>query len=125
MHRIDFDWLIADIKNKTVERPNKATSGTLSGHAAGEPFEKCVYHMLKDKYPDCVFKQYEYLNDIYLRNPKHITVEQKYALMESPTALFLLSRGDRATENGLRKISSKRNRMIRRTSFTMKMVSTI
>lgn len=97
MHRIDFDRLVADIKNKTVERPNKATSGTLSGHAAGEPFEKCVYHMLKDKYPDCVFKQYEYLNDIYLRNPKHITVEQKYALMESPTALFLLSRGDRAT----------------------------
>ena len=48
-------------------------------------------------FPQSVYKQYEYLNDIYLRNPKHITVEQRYALLESPTALFLLSRGDKAT----------------------------
>lgn len=41
--------------------------------------------------------QYEYLNDIFLRHPKHITLEQKHALIESPTALFLLSRSDAAT----------------------------
>ena len=94
---VDFSAVVSSMKNQVVDRPNKATSGTLSGHAAGEPFEKCVYHKLKEMYPQSVYKQYEYLNDIYLRNPKHITVEQRYALLESPTALFLLSRGDKAT----------------------------
>ena len=98
MNKIDFATVISSIKNQKVDRPNKATSGTLSGHAAGEPFEKCVYHKLKEMYPQNIFKQYEYLNDIYLRNPKHITVEQRYALLDSPTALFLLSRGDKATK---------------------------
>lgn len=97
MNRIDFESLITSIGNQKVERPNKASSGTLSGHAAGEPFEKSVYHMLKGMYPDHIFKQYEYLNDIYLRHPKHITVEQRHALFDSPTALFLLSRSDKAT----------------------------
>lgn len=97
MSKIDFDQLVSEMKNQTVERPNKADAGTLSGHAAGEPFEKRVYHYLKAEYPDKIFKQYEYLNDIYLRHPKHITLEQRYALFNSPTALFLISRGDKAT----------------------------
>ncbi|WP_369832902.1 HincII family type II restriction endonuclease [Fibrobacter intestinalis] len=59
--------------------------------AAGEPFEKCVYHKLKQLYPNNIYKQFEYLNDIYLKHPKHISLEQRYALMNSPTALFLLS----------------------------------
>ncbi|MCQ2976227.1 MAG: HincII family type II restriction endonuclease [Bacteroidales bacterium] len=83
---------------KTVERPNKNTNGTLSGHAAGEPFEKNVYHYLKDKYPQNIYKQYEFLNDLYLKNPLKITAEQRYALFDSPTILFLLSRGKDATE---------------------------
>lgn len=98
MRKIDFEELVSSMKNEIVDRPNMASAGTLSGHAAGEPFEKCVYHKLKKKYSSCIFKQYEFLNDIYLRHPKHITVEQRYALMDSPTAMFLLSRGDKATK---------------------------
>ena len=98
MSRIDFKAFVYEMKGQKVDRPNKASSGTLSGHAAGEPFEKCVYQKLKAMYPQNIFKQYEYLNDIYLKNPKHITVEQRYALLESPTALFLLSRGGKATK---------------------------
>ena len=98
MKKEDFEKLTKGMKNQRVERPNKASAGTLSGHAAGEPFEKCVYKILKQKYPNNIFKQYEYLNDIYLRHPKHITVEQKYALFDSPTALFLLNRGNKATK---------------------------
>lgn len=97
MSKVDFSACISKIKNQKVDRPNKATAGTLSGHAAGEPFEKKVYHILKEMYPSCIYKQYEYLNDIYLKHPRHITVEQRYALLDSPTALFLLSRGDKAT----------------------------
>lgn len=86
------------MKGQEVDRPNKSSSGTLSGHAAGEPFEKRVYHQLKTKYPNKIFKQYEFLNDLYRRNPQHITVEQRYELFESPTMLFLLSRGEKATK---------------------------
>lgn len=98
MCNIDYAEVINQMINQEVERPNKAISGTLSGHAAGEPFEKTVYYMLKEKYKDKIFKQYEYLNDIFLKNPKYITLEQRNSLFDSPTALFLLSRGDKATK---------------------------
>lgn len=98
MSKLDLKKLTYEIRGKKVDRPNKATSGALSGHAAGEPFEKCVYQNLKTFYPEKIFKQHEYLNDIYLKNPKHITIKQRYALLDSPTALFLLSRGDKATK---------------------------
>ena len=61
MSKVDFKALVSEMRNQVVERPNKVSSGTLSGHAAGEPFEKKVYHILKEKYPTKIFKQYEYL----------------------------------------------------------------
>ncbi|MDE5773298.1 MAG: HincII family type II restriction endonuclease [Muribaculaceae bacterium] len=96
MSDLDFNYILNKMKNQEVDRPNKSTSGTLSGHAAGEPFEKLAYKELKEKYPGRIFKQYEYLNDIYLKNPTHITVKQRKELFDSPTALFLFSRGDNA-----------------------------
>ncbi len=98
MSKINFNLLISDMKSKTVDRPNKEGAGTLSGHAAGEPFEKCVYHYLKEKYPDNIFKQYEYLNDLYLSHPEATTVTQRHELITSPTVRFLLSRGNQATK---------------------------
>lgn len=97
MNNINYREIIESLKAETVERPNKSDRGTLSGHAAGEPFEKSVYHKLKRLYPDKIFKQYEYLNDLYLRNPHNITAEQRRSLFDSPVVLFLLSRGDAAT----------------------------
>lgn len=49
---LDFTKIINSMANQTVERPNKSSAGTLSGYAAGEPFEKCVYHKLKQLYPN-------------------------------------------------------------------------
>lgn len=97
MRREDFDALIRELQGKTVDRPNKKGDGTLSGHAAGEPFEKLVYAILKERFPMRIFKQYEFLNDLYLKNPKVITLNDRKALFESPVALFLLSRGDKST----------------------------
>jgi type II restriction enzyme len=90
--------LISSLKGRVVDRPNKKGAGTLSGHAAGEPFEKLTYKILKEKFPSNIYKQYEFLNDLYLKNPRSITVQDKYALINSPVALFLLSRGDKATK---------------------------
>lgn len=96
---IDYKKLLNELLGQAVERPNKATAGTLSGHAAGEPFEKLVYSILKKEYGNAVFKQYEFLNDLYLKHPKVISVQDRRDLIESPTALFLLSRGDAATKS--------------------------
>lgn len=94
---IDFSDFLSRLKGLAVERPNKQGNGTLSGHAAGEPFEKAAYRILKSIYPNRVFKQFEFLNDIYLKNPKSISLAQRNALIQSPTVLFLLTRGDKAT----------------------------
>lgn len=96
MKNEDFDHIVGLLKGKCVERPNKSDNGTLSGHAAGEPFEKLTYHLLKERFPTTIFKQYEFLNDLYLKNPKHITVKDRLALFDSPVALFLLNRSDKA-----------------------------
>ena len=95
---VDYELLTESMKGKIVDRPNSANHGTLSGHAAGEPSEKSVYAYLKTLYPNNIFKQYEYLNDLYLKNPRKITAADRASLLDSPTILFLLSRGERATE---------------------------
>jgi type II restriction enzyme len=94
---IDFRTITQQMKGKMVDRPNRVDAGTLSGHAAGEPFEKCVYGVLREIYPNKIFKQHEFLNDLYLKHPKHLTRQDKYALIDSPTAQFLLCRGKEAT----------------------------
>lgn len=97
MERINYEELKTWLKGHTVPRPNAVANGTLSGHAAGEPFEKLVYHKLKEAHPQNVFKQFEYLNDLYKKHPQSITLEDRQALFDSPVALFLLSRSDTAT----------------------------
>ena len=77
----------------------KPVSSTLSGHAAGEPFDKHVYKEIKKLFPKKTFRQYEYLNDLYSKNPKVIAYEERLALFNSPTVMFLLSRGKTATVN--------------------------
>lgn len=99
MKNSEYDALVSYLKGEKVDRPNKSAKGTLSGHAAGEPFEKLVYSILKRLYPSNIYKQFEYLNDLYLKNPKVISVDDRRALIESPVALFLLTRGDKATRN--------------------------
>ena len=95
--RVDYETLLREVKGKSVTRPNSKMNGTLSGHAAGEPFEKLIYQQLKRGYEGNVFKQYEFLNALYQRNPQVISAEDRYALFNSPTALFLLSRSESAT----------------------------
>ncbi|MDD4150273.1 MAG: HincII family type II restriction endonuclease [Bacteroidales bacterium] len=83
------------LKGTSVSKP---ISGTLSGHAAGEPFDKHVNELLKNEYPNKVFRQYEYLNFLFTKNTDIIGVEARNALFNSPTLMFLLSRGKNATD---------------------------
>jgi len=92
---IDFKALQKTIKGSSVQKP---LSGTLSGHAAGEPFDKHVYSAIKKQFPKNTFRQYEYLNFLFSKNPTAIGVEERNNLFNSPTVMFLLSRGKNATD---------------------------
>jgi len=92
---VDFKDLVTKIKDTSVPKP---LSGTLSGHAAGEPFDKHVYHEIKKTFPTNTFRQYEFLNDLYSNSPDIIGYKARQELFNSPTVLFLLSRGKNATD---------------------------
>jgi len=91
---VNYIKLSEKIKSSNVSKP---ISGALSGHAIGEPFDKYVYEEIKMQLPKNTFRQYEYLNDLYNKNPNIIGFEARQKLFNSPTVLFLLSRGKNAT----------------------------
>lgn len=87
------------LKTRTVgSHVQKPLSGTLSGHSAGEPFDKNVYKLIKEQYPANTFRQYEYLNNLFTRNADAGSVDARNHLFNSPTVMFLLSRGKNATD---------------------------
>jgi type II restriction enzyme len=92
---VNYSNLIKKIKGTSVQKP---TYSTLSGHVAGEPFDKHVYTAIKKQFPRHTFRQYEYLNDLYSKNPDVIGFCARQELFNSPTVLFLLSRGKNATD---------------------------
>jgi len=92
---VNYTELSKKIKGAIISKP---LFGTLSGHAIGEPFDKYVYKEIKRQLPKNTFRQYEYLNDLYSRNPNVIGYRARQYLFNSPTVLFLLSRGKNATD---------------------------
>jgi type II restriction enzyme len=94
--KVNYSKLLQKLKGTSIDKP---LSGTLSGHAAGEPFDKHVYSEIKKLLPKNTFRQYEYLKDLFSKNPEIIGYENRLNLFNSPTVLFLLSRGKNATDN--------------------------
>lgn len=88
------------LKSKMVgEQIPKPLNSTLSGHAAGEPFDKLANKYIKEQYPEDTYRQYEYLNYLFSKNQDAKTLAARRNLFDSPTILFLLERGKNATEN--------------------------
>lgn len=92
---IDIKFLEKTLVGTTVPVP---VSGTLSGHAAGEPFDKHAYRFIKERYAGKTFRQYEFLNKVYSENPKAISVNDRWSLIKKPALAFLLNRGKDSTE---------------------------
>ncbi len=92
---VNYTDLIKKVKGSTVPKP---ISGTLSGHAAGEPFDKHVYNEIKKQFPKNTFRQFEYLNDLYTQNSAIIGYEAREKLFKSPSVHFLLARGKDVTQ---------------------------
>lgn len=91
---IDLTKISHAIIGKTVPKP---LSGTLSGHAAGEPFDKLVYQLIKAELPENTYRQYEYLNDLYSKNHDKLSYEERSTLVQSKTLQYLLNRGKGTT----------------------------
>ena len=64
---IDLGFLEAKLVGATVPRPN--VRGTLSGHAAGEPFSELVLDVLTHMHGGAIQKQHDMLNQLMYRNP--------------------------------------------------------
>lgn len=88
---IDFklDFLLSSFVGKVVPRP---ISGTLSGHAAGEPFAKLVYEEIHSKWPNNTYMNFSYLNELYLHNPHATTCSDRFDLVNSVPLAYLLCR---------------------------------
>jgi type II restriction enzyme len=95
MSLVNYEKLKKEVIGTSVPKP---LSGTLSGHAAGEPFDKHVYSQIKENFPDDTFRQYEYLNYLYSNNTDTVGFKARQTLFNSPTVMFLLSRGKDVTD---------------------------
>lgn len=94
---MNIEFLKTELIGKTVPKPS---SGTLSGHAAGEPFDKHIESVLKKKYPADVKRQYQYLNELFQQNyGSTSSYEERINLIQSPVARFLLMRGKATVTN--------------------------
>ena len=91
---INIDFLKKDLLGCTVPIP---VSGTLSGHSAGEPFDKHAFRVIKEHYPENTYRQFEFLNHLYQSNPTVTTLADRALLIGAPALAFLLSRGKDAT----------------------------
>jgi len=89
---------LADISKEIIGKSLPVPlSGTLSGHAAGEPFDKLVYQLIKEQLPDNTYRQYEYLNELYKKNGSHLSYDERATLIRSKSLQFLLNRGKKTT----------------------------
>lgn len=90
----DYNALSVALIGQRIPKP---ASGTLSGYAAGEPFDKLVYAELRKQRAQGVYRHYEFLNELFLNNPDAANFQERAALIESPPVRFLLMRGKSAT----------------------------
>ena len=65
---LDLSYLEEKLVGDTVPRPN--VRGTLSGHAAGEPFSELVLDVLTELHGGVIQKQHDYLNQLMHENPE-------------------------------------------------------
>lgn len=93
---IPLDKIKKELVGSKIQKP---LNSTLSGHSAGEPFDKYVYRILKAIHPDKVFRQFEYLNKLFLEHPEAKTFDERNNLFPSEAARLLLARGKETTIN--------------------------
>ena len=85
----DIESALADLVGKQVARP----VGTLSGHAAGLPFEVLVHDRLRGRWPATCRRHFEMLNETLLANPHATSAAQRLLLFGPASVAGLVARG--------------------------------
>ena len=88
-----FDLRFLETAVHGARFPRPGGPGAISGHAAGEPFDKHVDSLIRDRYPDRTYRQFEALNAVLAANPKARTFEERRDLLGPPALSMLLVRG--------------------------------
>lgn len=89
MVRHSIETAVANLVGQKVARP----VGTLSGHAAGLPFEVLVHANLVAQWPDRCLRHFEMLNEILTANPQALSVRERLELFGPPSVASLVARG--------------------------------
>jgi type II restriction enzyme len=92
---LDLGFLQEYMPGKGIPRP---ASGTLSGHAAGEPFDKFVEVRIAEEFPERTYRHAELLNAVYAANPHDLSYARRLALLGPQALRTLLARGKDATQ---------------------------
>ena len=80
-----------------ISLPNPKPGKVPAGHEAGEPFDKYVEDLLKEKSKN-VYRQYEYLNNLYKNNLECTTLKSRYQLIDKKSLRELFKRGKETTK---------------------------
>lgn len=90
----DIEKVAESLVGSKVEKPK----GTLAGHAAGLPFERLVHEKITSQFPGKAYRQFEFLNRVFLGHPQTSSTELQQ-LLGPPSLRVLLSRGAGATKD--------------------------
>ncbi len=85
--KFDKDYFV-ELANLKINKPQ----GQLSGHNSGEPFCDEIYNFLKKKNKKNIFKQYEYLNKLLIKDNLKKTSQERLELFKG-TFGFIINRG--------------------------------
>jgi type II restriction enzyme len=98
---------VRKLRGRSVKRPR----GTLSGHAAGLPFEDLVSEQLRVSFRGRTYRHFELLNHLFANSPRLTTSEGRNSLLGPPSLQGLLRRGKKVTNEWTKKrqFSEKQN----------------
>lgn len=90
----DIKSAVEPLSGKSLPRPE----GTLSGHAAGLPFERSVHALLKGKFGERCEQHFESLNVVLCKNQSVLTYEARAKLFGPLALRQLILRGKTAMQ---------------------------
>jgi hypothetical protein len=88
---LDLSAVLSAIPGTEVPRPGG--TGTMSGHAAGEPFDKLTEALIFKTYPNSTYRQFALLNALFAKHPTASTAAARRQLLGPPALQLLLARG--------------------------------
>lgn len=86
---------VSMLEDKGLPRPE----GTLSGHAAGLPFERNVHSLLVASFGERVCRQFDALNRVLLGSLEALSYSQRSELFGPPALRGLVARGKETTKS--------------------------